>query len=172
MLPEVGLRKDAVRLRVFEDYIRDHVDSWYSFARRRRLDHVERMEDLILVTGCTLVTSWGVAVFVDSGQDAEVMLWVRGTIFDWREISPSVIYQNSHPVCPHSQYHRSHLLNAFSVFESMIHVKTIARSSEVFEQSASFRGPDSRAQQSHFLMILITSERMSDKKRESRIFRV
>ena len=105
---------------------------------RRGLD-VERSEDLILVTGCTLVTSWGVAAFVDSGQDAEVLLWVRGSIFDWREISPSVIYQNSHPVRPRGQYRPTHLLNIFSLFfESMIHVKTIARSSEGFEQSASY----------------------------------
>ena len=107
-LPQAGLRKDVVRTKVFKDHIRDHVDSWYSLAVRRGLD-VERMEDLILVTGCTLATSWGVAAFVDSGQDAEVLLWVRGsrdggTIFDWREISPSVTYQNSHPVCPYGQY--------------------------------------------------------------------
>jgi len=85
---------------VFEDYIRDHVDSWYSFAVQRRLD-VERMEDLILVTGCTLVTSWGVAAFVDSAQDAEVHLRFRGRNFDWREIRPVVACQNSHPNNPH-----------------------------------------------------------------------
>jgi hypothetical protein len=101
-LPQDGLRKDVIRTKVFEDYIRDHVDSWYSFAVRRRLD-VERMEDLILVTGCTLVTSWGVAAFVDSAQDAEVLLRFRGNGFDWREIRPSVASQNSHPVRLHSQ---------------------------------------------------------------------
>lgn len=101
-LPQDGLRKDVIRTKVFEDYIRDHVDSWYSFAMRRRLD-VERMEDLILVTGCTLVTSWGVAAFIDSAQDAEVLLKFRGNVFDWREIRPSVAYQNSHPVRLHSQ---------------------------------------------------------------------
>ena len=98
-LPLDGIRKVVIRTKVFEDYIRDHVDSWYSFARRRRLD-VERMEDLVLVTGCTLVTSWGNAVFVDSNQDAEVLLKIRGTIFDWKEIHPSVAYHNSHPVRP------------------------------------------------------------------------
>ena len=91
-----------IRTKVFEDYIRDHVDSWYAFAVKRRLD-VERMEDLILVTGCTLVTSWGVAAFVDSAQDAEVLLRFRGKNFDWREIRPSVAYQNGHPVRLHSQ---------------------------------------------------------------------
>jgi hypothetical protein len=91
---------------VFEDYIRDNVDSWFSFAQRRRLD-VERMEDLILVTGCTLVTSWGVAAFIDSNQDAEVLLRFRGSVYDWRELRPSVAYQSSNPVRPHDQYYCS-----------------------------------------------------------------
>ena len=101
-LPQDGLRKDVIRTKVFEDYIRDNVDSWYSFAVQKRLD-VERMEDLILVTGCTLVTSWGVAAFVDSTQDAEVLLRFRGNAFGWREIRPSVACQNSDRVRLHSQ---------------------------------------------------------------------
>ena len=105
-LPQDGLRKDVIRTKVFEDYIRDNVDNWFSFAQQNRLD-VERMEDLILVTGCTLVTSWGVAAFVDNTQDSEVLLRQRGHVFDWRENRPSVAYRNSHPVRPHSQYRRS-----------------------------------------------------------------
>ena len=109
-LPQNGLRKDIIRTKASEDYIRDHVDSWFSFAQRRKLG-VERMEDLILVTGCTFVTSWGVAAFVDSSQYAEVLRRPRGTLCDWREVRPSelpsVAYQNSHPVRPHSQYRRS-----------------------------------------------------------------
>jgi hypothetical protein len=97
-----GLRKDLIRTKALEDYIRDHVDSWYSFAVRRRLD-VERVEDLILVTGYTLVISWWVATFVDSVKDTEVLLRYRGEKFDWREIRPSVACQNSHPVRLHSQ---------------------------------------------------------------------
>jgi hypothetical protein len=60
------------------------------------------MEDLILVTGCTLATSWGVAAFIDSVQDVEILLRLCGNVFDWHEIHPSVAYQNSHPVHPHS----------------------------------------------------------------------
>ena len=101
-LPQDGIRKDVIRTKGFEDYIRDHVDSWYSFAVRKRLD-VERMEDLILVTGCTLVTSWGVAAFIDSAQDPEVLLRSHGNVFEWQEIRPGVAYQNSHPVRLHGQ---------------------------------------------------------------------
>ena len=99
-LPQDGLSKDIIRTEIFEDYIRDHVDSWFSFARRRRLS-VQRPEDLILVTGCTLVTSWGTAAFVDRTIDAEVSVTFRGTNFDWYENSPSVRYKNSRPVRPH-----------------------------------------------------------------------
>jgi hypothetical protein len=155
-LPQDGLRKDVIRTKVFEDYIRDNVDNWYAFAVRRRLD-VERMEDLILVTGCTLVTSWGVAAFVDSAQDAEILLRFRGTFFDWREIRPSVTFQNSHPVRPHSQISPFHVLTEY--FQSIIRTRTNACSSEGFGQSASFCGPGLRAQQTHFPTILITGER-------------
>lgn len=158
-LPQDGLRKDVIRTKVFEDYIRDHVDSWYSLAVQRRLD-VERMEDLILVTGCTLVTSWGVAAFIDNAQDAEVVLRLRGRVFDWREIRPSVAYQNSHPVRLPSQIAVSFTEFFFSILERTIHIRTNACLSEAFEQSASFCGPDLRARQDPFLMILIIGERM------------
>ena len=98
-LPFDGLDEDVIRTKVFEDYIRDHVDSWFVFARRYSLD-VERMEDLILVTGCTLVTSWGVAAFVDSALDSEISLRAHvrqggGATFDWRVIRQAVNYRNS-----------------------------------------------------------------------------
>jgi hypothetical protein len=65
------------------------------------------MEDLILVTGCTLVTSWGIAAFPDDSQDAVVSLRLHaseggGAGFDWREVRPGVACQNSYqgPVRP------------------------------------------------------------------------
>jgi len=65
------------------------------------------MEDLILVTGCTLVTSWGIAAFSDNTQDAVVSLRSHasdggGASFDWREVRPGVACQNSYqsPVRP------------------------------------------------------------------------
>lgn len=96
MLPHDGLHEDVIRTRVFEDYIRDHVDSWFSFARRCGL--VERMEDLILVTGRTLVTSWAAATFLDKHASAELKsqaLRGGGARFDWNEVGPSVAYRNS-----------------------------------------------------------------------------
>jgi len=100
VLPYDGRDEDVIRTKGFEDYIRDNVDSWFSFARRNNLG-VDRMEDLILVTGCTLVTSWGVAAFIDNASDAEVSLKSRflaggGAIFDWRIVRPSVVHRDSY----------------------------------------------------------------------------
>ena len=68
-LPHGGHREDVIRTKVFEDYIRDHVVSWFNWAQKNKLG-VERMEDLILVTGCTLVTSWAAAAFEDNTIEA------------------------------------------------------------------------------------------------------
>jgi hypothetical protein len=84
---------------VFEDYIEDYVDSWFTWAQKNRLG-VERVEDLILVSGCTLVTSWAAAAFVDDTMDAEIALAGRtlnngGASFVWSNIQGHVLYHNS-----------------------------------------------------------------------------
>jgi hypothetical protein len=164
-LPHDGLREDVIRTVVFEDYIRDHVDSWFSFAQRRGLG-VERIEDLILVTGCTLVTSWGAAAFLDSALGAEVSLKTQilndgRARFDWSEIRPSVAFHNSQqdPVREPSLA-SPHLLMPLHI-ERVVYFGINAYSSGAFEQSgASSYGPGLRVQQDPFLKIPITTERM------------
>ena len=84
---------------MFEDYIRDHVDRWFNWAQNNKLG-VERMEDLILVSGRTLVTAWAAAAFVDNTFDAEVSLASRlfsnfGAQFVWGNVRGRVLYHNS-----------------------------------------------------------------------------
>ena len=84
---------------MFEDYIRDHVDRWFNWAQLRGL-RVERMEDLILVSGCTMVTSWAAAVSLDNHFEAKISLVSRtlsnvGARFVWGNISGAVEYHNS-----------------------------------------------------------------------------
>jgi hypothetical protein len=105
MLPYDGAHEDIIRTRPFEDYIRDNVDFWLSFAQRNHLG-VNCMEDFILVTGCTLVTSWGAAAFIDNPADAEVELKTQtlgngGAKLDWRVVRPSVVHRDwdDAPVC-------------------------------------------------------------------------
>ena len=73
--------------------------SWFDWSKKIGLG-VERMEDLILVSGCTLVTSWGAAAFVDHTLDAELSLAVQtlpsgGGSFDWSKTHGAVAYHNS-----------------------------------------------------------------------------
>ena len=98
-LPNGGHHEDIIRAQAFEVYIRDYVGSWFRWAQKNRLG-VERVEDLILVSGCTLVTSWAAAAFVDDTMDAEVSLASRslnngGASFVWSNIRGSVLYHNS-----------------------------------------------------------------------------
>jgi hypothetical protein len=98
-LPNGGHREYVIRMKVFEDYIRDHVDRWFNWAQNNKLG-VERMEDLILVSGCTLVTSWAAAAFVDNTFEAEISLASRplsnvGVSFVWGNVRGRVSYHNS-----------------------------------------------------------------------------
>ena len=59
------------------------------------------MEDLIFVTGCTLVTSWAAVAFMENTTDAEITLVSGppingGTNFFWDNIRGSVNFRNSH----------------------------------------------------------------------------
>ncbi|KAH9074324.1 hypothetical protein EDB83DRAFT_1955510 [Lactarius deliciosus] len=57
---------DAIRTKAFETYIRKHCDSWLEFAVINDLD--VRLEDIILVTGCDLTSSWAMATFFNSSD--------------------------------------------------------------------------------------------------------
>jgi len=99
-LPNGGLRQDVIRTKAFEDYIRDHVDRWFTWAQRIQLG-VEQIENLILVSGCTLVTSWAAAVCVDNASEAEISLETRtfsdvGASFFWSNMQGYVSYNSSH----------------------------------------------------------------------------
>jgi hypothetical protein len=82
-LPDGGYREDAIRTKAFEEYIRNNVVSWFNWAQENQLG-VEHMEDLILVSGCTLVSSWAAAAFVGNNADAEVSL-ERRTLSNGKE---------------------------------------------------------------------------------------
>jgi hypothetical protein len=83
--------------------MRDNVDNWFRWSKKMGLP-VERMEDLILVTGCTLVTSWAAAVFdgdmsVDSDATTLSLEAMKsgngGAQYYWRNIHGNVEYHNS-----------------------------------------------------------------------------
>jgi hypothetical protein len=98
-LPNGGHHEDVIRAQAFEVYIQDHVYSWFTWAQKNGLG-VRRLEDLILVSGCTLVTSWAAAAFVHDTMDAEISLASRrlnngGASFVWSNIRGRILYHNS-----------------------------------------------------------------------------
>ena len=100
-LPDKGHRKDVIPLKVFKNYTKDNVDNWFRWSKEMMLP-VEHMEELILVTGCTLVTSWAAAAFDAhmSGDSGSISLEARksnggGVQFFWRNISGNVEYHSS-----------------------------------------------------------------------------
>ena len=102
-LPHNGHSKDVIHKKEFESYIRYNVDNWFRWSKKMKLP-VEHMEDLILVTGCTLVTSWAAAAFdahmpVDSDATTISLetIKIRGgrAQFFWRNIRGDVEYHNS-----------------------------------------------------------------------------
>jgi hypothetical protein len=109
-LPHGGFRENVIRTKVFQEYIKDNVGNWFHWSKKMKLP-VKHMKDLILVSGCTLVTSWAAAVFdgsmsVDSNATT-ISLDAKksgdgGVEFFWRNIRGNVEYHNSHfdPVRP------------------------------------------------------------------------
>ena len=108
-LPHGARSEDVIRTKAYEDYIRDNVDSWLRWSKKEGLP-VENLEDLILVTGCTLATSWAAVVFDGTmSRDMDVptiSLETRkfdggGAQFIWHNICGNVEFHNSHfdPVC-------------------------------------------------------------------------
>jgi hypothetical protein len=106
-LPHGSRYEDVIRTKLFEDYIRDNVDSWLRWSKEEGLP-VENMEDLILVTGCTLATSWAAAAFdstMSRDEDATtISLEPRksdggGAQFVWHNIRGGVEHRHSGSVC-------------------------------------------------------------------------
>ena len=69
-----------MRTGVFEEYIRDNVVSWFSWSQKHGFSDVKSMEDLILVTGRTLVHSWAAAAFLGRAETAEISLFENPTL--------------------------------------------------------------------------------------------
>ena len=122
-LPNGGQCEDVVHTKLFEDYIRDHVDNWFDWAQENK-QGIERMEELILVTGYTLVASWAAAVVVDNNIEAEISLKSRvsgnrGASFVWSNIRGPVEYHNSrlNQVCPQVTFTPHALTFFFVVWE-------------------------------------------------------
>lgn len=104
-LPHGGRRQDVIHKKLFEKYIEDNVVSWFKWSKDRKLP-VKRIEDLVIVYGCTMVTSWAAAAFDDNAAGAQVSLSSipldnGGAKFEWSKKCGTVHIHNSQldPVC-------------------------------------------------------------------------
>lgn len=70
-LPFPAQREDTAALRDFGKCIVKNIDSWFAFAQDLGLG-VDRMEDIILVTGRHRARSWAIATFSESQAGAQV----------------------------------------------------------------------------------------------------
>ena len=98
-VPHGGHYEYAIQTRVFEKYIRDHAVSWFNWSKDIGLP-VDRMEDFVLVYGCTMVKSWAAAAFDDYAAEAQVSLETRtldngGASFHWSNYHGTVDYHDS-----------------------------------------------------------------------------
>ena len=97
-LPFKSVREDTIRIKAFETYIRKHCDSWIEFMVNNDLD-ITRLEDIILVTGCDLTSSWAVGAFTKP-LGREMTLHVQASraagsaVFQW---SPTNQPRNNEP---------------------------------------------------------------------------
>jgi hypothetical protein len=66
-----------------------HIDSWFAFARKLGLG-IERMEEIILVTGCDRTKSWANIAFLGNQADSQVSFGVKVESPD-----PSITFQFS-----------------------------------------------------------------------------
>ena len=69
-------RKDTWAKGDFSEWIVKHIDHCLAFAQGLGLG-IERMEEIILVTGCDLARSWTNVAFFGGQHDAQASLGVR-----------------------------------------------------------------------------------------------
>ena len=75
-LPVNAQRQDTLARRAFGKWIVQHIDSWFAFAQG--LGHgINRMEEIILVTGCHCTRSWANVTFLEDQAHAQASFGVK-----------------------------------------------------------------------------------------------
>ena len=69
-------REDTLSKGDFSAWIVKHIDRWFAFARGLGLG-IERMEEIILVTGCDNTRSWTNIAFFGSQHNARASFGVK-----------------------------------------------------------------------------------------------
>jgi hypothetical protein len=144
---------DAIRTKAFEIYTRKHCDSWLEFAIAN--DHDVRLEDIILVTGCDLTSSWAMAAFVNP-SNPEISLGVRVSeagiaSFQWAATNQ-----------PHHNEPSQNVLKSHCVFLRGFRAKRILPFFKTSLKAAAEPRPDSPDNEPGSLIELLREPAMSD----------
>ena len=75
-LPVEALSQDTLARRAFGKWIVQYIDSWFAFAQG--LGHgIDRMDEIILVTGCHCTRSWANVTFLEDQTHAQASFGVK-----------------------------------------------------------------------------------------------
>ena len=90
-LPIQAKCEDTVALGDFGKWMINHIDRWFAWARDLGVG-INRMEDIVLVTGAHLSRSWANVVFLEDQTNAGVSFEFRAAAdgIDWN-VSPDRI---------------------------------------------------------------------------------
>ena len=75
-LPVMARREDTLARGDFGAWMVKHIDHWFAFARGLGLG-IEKMEEIILVTGCDHTRSWANIAFLGDEHEAQVTFGVK-----------------------------------------------------------------------------------------------
>jgi hypothetical protein len=75
-LPVDARREDTLSRGDFSAWIVKHIDRWFAFARGLGLG-IERMEEIVLVTGCDNARSWTNVAFYGNQHNAQASFGVN-----------------------------------------------------------------------------------------------
>ena len=85
----IAQREDTLARGDFKMWIVKNIGIWFAFAQKLGLG-IERMEEIILVTGCDLTKSWANVAFFGNQADSQVSFGVRAENPD-----PTITFQFS-----------------------------------------------------------------------------
>jgi hypothetical protein len=95
-LPVDARREDTQAMGDFREWIVKHIDRWFAFARELGMG-IERMEEIILVTGCDHARSSTNVAFFGDQYNAQASFGVqvvhgppRGLCINWRSLPEHV----------------------------------------------------------------------------------
>jgi hypothetical protein len=76
-LPVPARREDTIAVGEFGKWMIKYIDHWFAFAENLGFG-INRMQDMVLVTGCHRAKSWVNVAFSEGSRDTEVSLGVSG----------------------------------------------------------------------------------------------